>query len=454
MKAPNSSSVNQINDWSYNQPAMMTAARPTIPLLALLVLACLLCRGAAGQDILDRTAKMPWWDRAPEKKIGHYWIKTDVQPELANQLARHLNTMYAEYSRRLASLPSREPEKLNVMIFAEQRDYHFILRTKFGVDGTGSGGMFFANPSGTALALWIEDLPMRRVEHVLQHEGFHQFAFSRFGGDLPPWANEGLAEFFGEAVLVDDRLVIGQTTPRVINRLQNAIELGEYIPLRRMLTMDSVQWSAQVRRGDASLRYNQAWSMVHFLVYGDNGRYVSAFEQYLKLINAGYTSEQSFVRAFGSPDIEAFENRWKAFTSRMQPSAFVTAMERIEFLAAGALHLRQQEFVPQSLEELKAKLQEADFTYTLGAHSVETVLEASDESLYVIPDDDLSDEQPVFKVGLVDLRRATFRQRKIAEHHPYPCAIRTQHLKPHELSVRWMRDAEKPDSFTYRIVVE
>ena len=42
--------------------------------------------------------------------------------------------------------------------------------------------------------------------HVAQHEGFHQFAWSRFAEDLPVWVNEGMAEFFGESVIVGDTL--------------------------------------------------------------------------------------------------------------------------------------------------------------------------------------------------------------------------------------------------------
>ena len=405
-------------------------------------------------DPLLRKAQLPWWDRAEEQKIGHYWIKTDVEPDLANRLARHLNLMYEEYARRLASLPSRTPERLNVMIFAEQRDYQFVLRTRFGVDGAGTGGIFFANPSGTALAFWIETLPMRRVEHVLQHEGFHQFAFSRFGGDLPPWVNEGLAEFFGEAVLADSRLVIGQTTPRVIDRIKNAVEAGEYIPFRRLLSVDGPQWNAMVRDGDASLQYHQAWSMVHFLVYGDGGKYVGAFEQYLKLINAGYKSEESFIRAFGSADIEAFERQWKKFAQQAKASAFVTAMERMEFLAAGARTLHAQGVIPESLESLKEELKKAKFSFVTATHGVETVLSADDDALFTIPIDDLSDKEspPVFVVSRVDTRKMTMRERKFEQDNPSPCLIGTRNLEPSDLAARWKRDRQTGE-FTYEIDV-
>ena len=42
------------------------------------------------------------------------------------------------------------------------------------------------------------------------------------------------------------------------------------------------------------------------------------------------------VRAFGD-DVESFETRWKEFALAAKPSAFVSAMEKIEFLAEGAV---------------------------------------------------------------------------------------------------------------------
>ena len=184
----------------------------------------------------------PWWSRTAEIQVGHYWIRTDLPADRANELAQHMNIMYDEFARRLAALPARAPAPMTVLLFENSIDYLETLQFKYGIDATGTGGMFFVKPSGTALALWVGDLPTRRIEHVIQHEGFHQFAWSRFGGDLPLWVNEGLAEFFGEAVIVDRKLVIGQSQPRVINAVKNAIETESYIPFPQMLSVSRDEW--------------------------------------------------------------------------------------------------------------------------------------------------------------------------------------------------------------------
>ncbi len=385
-------------------------------------------------------AQLPWWQRAAEKKLGHYWFKTDLPADEANALARHMNIMYEEYSRRLASLPQRAPEKLNVLIFEHEDDYHRVLRAHYGIAARGTGGMFFVTSQGSGLAFFTGGLPRRRVEHVMQHEGFHQFAWSRFGGDLPPWVNEGLAEFFGESILVGDKLVLGQSNKRVIDAVKDAIEREQFIEFRAMLTMDGFTWNHAVANGNASLQYHQAWSMIHFLVYGDGGKYVGAFEAYLRLLNNGVLSEEAFIRAFGAADIDGFQRQWLDYAINARPSAFVTALERAEFLAEGLAELKRRGTLPNTLDELKSKLREINFTYSLDRHGLNVVLDAKDDALFTIPLDDLTAEQPVFELQPFDLARQPLRVRKVEETDPTPPSIETAGLKPKRLGVEWERD--------------
>jgi hypothetical protein len=351
-------------------------------------------------------------------------------------------------------LPQREPEKLNVLIFRRRDDYELTLRAHFGVSAIGTGGMFFTSSRGGGLAFWTEGLPRRRIHHVLQHEGFHQFAHSRFGGDLPIWLNEGLAEFFGEAVIVDHQLVIGQSRPRVISAVKDAIETGQYIPFAQMLAMTSERWGQAVRDGGARLQYAQAWSMVQFLAYGDGGRYVEAFERYLRLLNNALPSREAFIRAFGSEDIEGFERRWRSYAERARPSAFITALERIEFLAAGALQLSEQGVRPTTLEALREALREAGFNYKLTMHGLDDTLSAADDQMYLIPGDELSDPEnpPRFVVAPATPDRTSRRLRHLEEITPTPPSIATEHLRPRDVAVEWVRD-EQTNTFSYQIVV-
>jgi len=397
-------------------------------------------------------ARLPWWSRSVEARVGQYWIRTDLPPKFADELGLHLNIMYEEFSRQLASLPARAPAPMNVLLFADAIDYLETLQFKYGIDASGTGGMFFVNASGSALAVWVGDLSRRRIDHVLQHEGFHQFAWSRFGTDLPLWVNEGLAEFFGDAVVVGRSVIIGQSSAAVVQDMKARIERGSALEFPRMLSMSPDQWSAVVRDGDAQGLYNQAWSMVHFLVYGDGGRYVGSFERYLKLLNAGFHSELAFERAFETDDIAAFEKRWRQYAMSARPSGFLTALDRIEFMAEGAAELGRRGTVPASLDELREALAAIGFSYSHNRHDLSLDLRAT-ASMFEIPwtGNDQIEQRPVFVVRRPALYEMPRRERHLEELNPTPSSIETTFLKPRDLSVRWFRD---PRTKTFRYEIE
>jgi hypothetical protein len=289
---------------------------------------------------------------------------------------------------------------------------------------------------------------------VLRHEGFHQFAYSRFGTDLPPWVNEGLAEVFGASVMVDGNLLVGQPSARMLDAVRSSVELGTAVPFDRMLAMTAKQWSEALAGDAAAGLYTQSWSMVHFLICGDGGRYRDRFERYLRLVNAGYLSRDAFVRAFETDDFEAFEHRWRQSVASVPAGSLITALERLEYLAEGALELGRRGVYPQALDELQENLVAIDFSLALPGHGVAVELRP-DGRMFTIPPTGASGEggyEPVFVVSRPKLHQLTKRQRALEEARPTPSVIETRFLKPRDLAVRWIRD-EDGESFTYDIVV-
>jgi hypothetical protein len=382
-----------------------------------------------------------WWQRAPVRTSRSYSVKTDLPRDEAQAYGRHLDRMYEEYARRLSSMAPRSPEALDVLIFARQEEYLRVLRTQFGVDATGTGGVFFATEAGTALAFWTEDLPVSRVQHVIQHEGFHQFAFSRFGSDLPMWVNEGLAEYFGSAIIVDGTLVAGQCSARQVADLSQALEGGRTIPFREMIAIDNPGWNDRLRDGRSGILYLQAWAMVHFLVEGEGGRYRGPFERYLALVNDGILAAPTWEQVFGA-DVEAFEARWRECALALKPAAFLTALERLDFLAYGLLELSRRGEQPASLDAARDALRRIGFKTTIERHGQSIVVDAADDASFAIPMDDQCRDQPVFVVEAPPRRRLNPREAVAEATNPTPSSVRTENLRPKDLLVRWRRDRE------------
>lgn len=425
------------------------------PLLVVALLLSLLCGSAAPALAQDTPTARPgadWFAKAGrEVRSKYYRILSDLDPDETKLYAAHMDLMYEEYARRLAGIPQQAPEIPFVLMFERESDYLNVLRNRYGINGTGSGGMFFISPAGAALAFFVEQLPRTRVLHVVQHEGFHQYAHSRFATTLPPWVNEGLAEFFGEAIVVDGRVIVGQASPGAVASVKKAIETGTTVDFVRLLTMSSDQWNANVRAGNASVQYVQSWSMVQYLGWADGGRYQRPFEAYLRLLHSGMPSERAFVQAFGTNDVASFERAWREWASNMKPSAFSAAAARISFLAEGLRFLSREGVAVESLEDLVSQLRERNFSIEITVHGRTETVTATDATLD-IPQDDLAKTKPVF--DLIPPKRAsgtTSSERKLEAQHPTPPVLTTRGLEPRELVLKWTRN-KKTGAFDFELL--
>ncbi len=374
--------------------------RPTVAPTAPTPHAWILPAGSEPQRAPGRGLGGSWWDRTDPGPRGRvprsrfYAIRSDLPVEETRRYADLLDTMYQEYSRLMQGLRPRGAAHLDVFMFATEQDYLDTLRTKFGAAGTGSGGMFFVGPKGAGLAFFTGGLPRSRIEHVIRHEGFHQVAHIYFEDDLPPWANEGLAEYFGESVVVDGTVLEGQMTERTVSRVKRLIEDERVIPFEDLLSRDLRAWNGSVARGTAEAQYAQSTSMVNFLLWGEGGRLSSRFSAYLRSLNEGRDAVSAFRLAFGGTDdraLDDFERRWRAFAAAQSPGSVRAALDRLTFLAEGIMHLRAKGIHPVTMEALKSELVKSGFSLTLGAHGAAVTLAASDDSLYSIPPDQLQD---------------------------------------------------------------
>jgi hypothetical protein len=405
-----------------------------------------------------------WWSRtAPTggrlPTSRHYAIRSDLEPAQTKAYADHLDIMYDEFVRRLVDrtgLRRQSPEHPTVLMFRSQQDYLDTLRTQFGVNGTGSAGMFFVTGRGAGLAFWTEGVPRQRVLHVVQHEGFHQFAYAFFGNELPPWLNEGLAEFFGESVVEGTRVIVGQASPGSVATVRKAVESGTYIPFLDILSMDKDRWNANVRGGTAATQYPQSWSMVHYLVYGENGVHERCFSDMLRRLNAGTRPLDALKQSLNivsDREVAEFEARWKKYAAELKPGAYVAARARLEFLAEGLREVWSKGERPADLAALKAAMREARFRLATGSHGFPMTLDASDDANFTVPDDDVN-RGPV-SIELVPQKPAKgAKAKKLEADHPMPPMLRTRGLKPNEVGVAWTRSADDPASFDYDIVVE
>ena len=97
-------------------------------------------------------------------------VFTDLPDAEARPFAQHMDTVYAEYAKRLKAFPTRDSKLVRLYLYSDIEQYLIGLGRK-GFNASNTGGVFFRTHEETALATFVRGNDRRRMLHVLQHEG-------------------------------------------------------------------------------------------------------------------------------------------------------------------------------------------------------------------------------------------------------------------------------------------
>jgi hypothetical protein len=212
-----------------------------------------------------------------------------------------MTRMADEYLLRTAGFSGQIKERLPFYLYKDRADYE-----KAG--GIENSGGIFDGERLIALTLRRDDgVISLSTWHIVQHEGFHQFAHAVINSDLPMWADEGLAEYFGEGLFTGDGFVSGLIPQSRLIRVQKMLREGGHKPLGQLLATSREQWNAKIEMSN----YDQAWSFVHFLAHGEEGRLQKAFTNYMREVGRGADAEKTYNRYLNS--IPKLEERWRGW---------------------------------------------------------------------------------------------------------------------------------------------
>lgn len=314
----------------------------------------------------------------------HYHIHTNLSRAETVPFGRHMDAVFAQYERRFADYAARTTGPMPLYLFRHQSEYLEFMRDH-GIAAEGTGGMFFVTHSLQGLATWTHGHRRSQTLRTLQHEGFHQFAWNHLGPNLPTWMNEGLAQYFEDAVILDHGMELGLADADRVAKVRDALKFRWSVRLDELMSMDSNQWTATLRHdADRSeLLYAQAWSIVYYMIHGDGGRYVGSFEVYLRLLSEGHPHEHAFRSAFGYGAAQGIEDRWQDYASTQPASAVSVAVDRMRFLGSALAYKHGlNEAMPRSFSQLRSDLQGRGFKLTRHRRGDQEELNASDSNLF------------------------------------------------------------------------
>jgi hypothetical protein len=276
-----------------------------LPVLYLLVIVARIPRAAADSPPEIGAHSTP---DLPEYDTKYYRVYTDVDSDEVKEACIRMTKMAEEYHNRTSDFAGQITQRLPFYLFKSSDEYYAAGGMK------NSAGVF----NGSRLMAIGDKRYGRQIWHVVQHEGFHQFVHAVIGGSIPIWVNEGMAEYFGEAVFTGDGFVSGVIPAARLARVRKTLALspenGGFKSLHKIKEMSHSQWNQEL----SLQNYDEAWSMVQFLAHGDGGKYQAAFGHYMGMLGSGQDPQPAWSSNFGDDD-DAFEGRWRAYWQTLPP---------------------------------------------------------------------------------------------------------------------------------------
>jgi tetratricopeptide (TPR) repeat protein len=115
--------------------------------------------------------------------------------------------------------------------------------------------------------------------------------------DLPFWFRRGFTGVLANTMVRDDRILIGSPIPWQLEMLRDR-------PRQRIAELLQVRGdSPQLKQSLFLETYDaQTWALVHFLMFGNEGKRAPMLDAFVRLVNTGKEPAAAFLEAFGSID--------------------------------------------------------------------------------------------------------------------------------------------------------
>jgi tetratricopeptide (TPR) repeat protein len=144
---------------------------------------------------------------------------------------------------------------------------------------------------------------------VIYHEYVHQLVANTLGrGSVPPWFNEGLAEYYSTFEVRDDRKVM---LGNLIERHLLLLRQSKFIPLKQLLEVND--YALDRNKQEAKwIFYAESWAFVHYLIQSNGGNRLPQMNKFLNLFAKNTPTEQAFAEAF-QMDIPTMEKELRRY---------------------------------------------------------------------------------------------------------------------------------------------
>lgn len=199
---------------------------------------------------------------------------------------------------------------------------------------------------------------------IIFHEYVHYVIDTNFGhATVPPWFNEGLAEFYQTFKIEDDQKVhLGLLQDSHLNLLQQS----KLMPLKDFFSVSNTSLRQNANHS-RSIFYAQSWALIHYLTLGNKDIKPNALSEFLSLVMKNVEPEKAFKQAVGM-DYPTMEKALKRYVEQRSFNGMIYTLDQKLVFDAG--------MVSAPLTEAQANAYLGDLLYHIHEYpAAETHLE-------------------------------------------------------------------------------
>jgi tetratricopeptide (TPR) repeat protein len=258
-------------------------------------------------------------DKWIEVRSPNFRVLSDGSAESARGVAREFEEMRAVFSIEFPRYRLDSGSPLVILAPRDEAGLKMIAPWFWQHPGVKPAGFFDSGWEKKYAVLRLDTdeasvSPRAYHQPVVYHEYIHSLLHNNLR-IMPPWLDEGLAEFYGNTRFEQSKIYIGAPNARLaVLRKRPPFPIDELIKFN--------PGSGIFRDNNKTeIFYGESWALIHYLMFGQGMGGGKKLNEYTRLIQQGISSSDAFKRAIGDPD-----EIQKSFYLYIQQVAFPVAI--------------------------------------------------------------------------------------------------------------------------------
>lgn len=287
-------------------------------LIALTIVFCLLAVVPAHHPAL---AKDNW----TSVRSKNFFLVGNAEEKEIRQVAVRLEQFRDVFSRLFPRMAFTSPVPTTVIVFKSDSSYKPFRPVADG-KRIAVAGYFQPGRDVNYITLTTENRGEDSYTTIF-HEYVHLLVNNTLGKtSVPPWFNEGIAEYYSTFDIEDDRKVY---LGKLISHHLELLRTSQLVPLDKLFAVDyySLERNKHNARG---LFYAQSWALIHYLIQGNEGKRRPQLGTFVNLLRQNTPLETAFRQAFQTDYagmLKEFQNYIQRHSYQIQIALFEKKLE-------------------------------------------------------------------------------------------------------------------------------